>query len=329
MSAIHGFGTVLYGKMCVTLPIPTTTTDLSKQIMVVTGSNCGLGFESTRHLSRLGVGRIIMAVRTLSKGEAARKEILESTGQPDSSIEVWPIDMDSHDSVKTFAERASLLPRLDGVLANAGIKTAHFVLSEGSEKTLNVNVINTFLLFYLLLPAMLKSEQQTGIPCRFVIPNSALHYMAPLGELDANPILDRLNDPKKANMGGRYPFTKLLVVYVVREIAERTKSSNKGKFIINTPNPSWCKSELSREVDSASMRMAEKVLARTTEEGSRTLVHGLLADETSNGHYLTDCHVQVPAKHVTNQWGQKAQKKFFDELVAKLESVAPGITYNL
>ncbi|KAL6857357.1 hypothetical protein J3F83DRAFT_751378 [Trichoderma novae-zelandiae] len=327
MSALHGLGSVIYGRVCVNLPIPTTSTNLSDHIIIVTGSNSGLGFESTRHLSRLGVGKIIMAVRSPPKGEAAKKQILQSTGKSDSSIEVWFIDMDSQESVKAFVGRASLLPRLDGILANAGIMTTQFTLSEGNERTLNVNFINTFLLFFLLLPSMRRSEQQTGNPCRFVIPNSALHYMAPLAELNEKEtsILDRLNDPKRADMGGRYPLSKLLVIYAVRETAERSKSSNKGRFILNTPNPSWCKSDLGKEMETAGYKMAEKLLARTAEEGSRTLVHGLLTDETSHGHYLTNCHVQVPAKHVTNQWGQRVQKKLFDELLAKLDSISPDI----
>ncbi|KAL7922891.1 hypothetical protein ACQKWADRAFT_72124 [Trichoderma austrokoningii] len=329
MSGAHAFASVIYGRLFVTLPVPSTTTDLSNQIIVVSGSNTGLGLEATRHLSRLGVGKIIMAVRTPAKGDAAKKEILKTTGRPDSSIEVWPIDMDSHDSVKAFAERASQLPRLDGVLANAGIMTTQFNLSEGEEKTLNVNVINTFLLFFLLLPAMRRSEQQTGFACRFVIVNSALHLAAPLAELDAPVIFDRLNDPKQALMSGRYPLSKLLVLYATREIAERTKSSNKGKFIINAPNPSWCKSGLNREMESFGFSMAEKMMARSTEEGSRALVHGLLTDESSHGQYLTNCHVQAPAKHVTNQWGRRVQKKFFEELLAKLEAITPGVTSAL
>jgi NAD(P)-dependent dehydrogenase (short-subunit alcohol dehydrogenase family) len=171
--------------------------------------------------------------------------------------------------------------------------TTQFALSENNEKTLTVNVVNTFLLFFLLLPAMRRSEQQTGFACRFVIVNSALHMAAPLAELDAPVIFDRLNDPKQALMSGRYPLSKLLVVYAVREIAERTKSSNKGKFIINAPNPSWCKSDLGKEMESFGYNVAEKLLARSTEEGSRALVHGLLTDETSNGQYLTNCHVQA------------------------------------
>ncbi|PON29068.1 hypothetical protein TGAM01_v202176 [Trichoderma gamsii] len=327
--ASHAYASVIYGRLFVTLPVPSTRTDLSNQIIIVSGSNTGLGLESTRHLSRLGVGKIIMAVRTLAKGEAAKKEILKSTGKPDSTIEIWQIDMDSQDSVKAFAERASQLPRLDGVLANAGLMTTQFTLSEGNEKTLNVNVVNTFLLFFLLLPAMRRSEQQTGYACRFVIVNSALHMAAPLAELDAPVIFDRLNDPKQALMDGRYPLSKLLVLYATREIAERAKLSNKGKFIINAPNPSWCKSDLGKELESFGYNMAEKIMARSTEEGSRALVNGLLFDETSNGQYLTNCKVQAPAKHVTNQWGQQVQRKFFEELVGKLEAIAPGVTSSL
>ncbi|TFA97856.1 Short chain dehydrogenase yanD [Trichoderma ghanense] len=331
MSSLHGLGSVIYGKVCVTLPIPTASTDLSNHIIIVTGSNSGLGFEATRHLSRLGVGKIIMAVRTPSKGEAAKQQILQSTGKPESSIEVWSIDMDSQDSVKAFADRASLLPRIDGILANAGMMTTQFTLSEGNERTLNVNVINTFLLFFLLLPSMRRSEQQTGNPCRFAIPNSALHYIASLAELNEKEttMLERLNDPKRADMAGRYPLSKLLVLYMVREIAERGKTSNKGRFIINTPNPSWCKSDLGKEIESAGYKLAEKLLARTAEEGSRTLVHGVLADESSHGHYLANCHVQAPAKHATNRRGQGAQKRFFNELIVKLDSISPGIASNL
>ncbi len=164
--------------------------------------------------------------------------------------------------------------------ANAGVMTNNFALSEGIEKTLNVNVVSTFLLYLLILPKMRNSGQETGNVCRYVIPNSALHYMAPLAELDSKDqgIIERLNDPKNANMAGRYPLSKLLVIYAVREFALRSNSPSRGQCIINTPNPSFCKSNLSRESqDSFGFRMFERLLARSTEEGSRALVHGLLA----------------------------------------------------
>ncbi|CAJ2502692.1 Uu.00g100860.m01.CDS01 [Anthostomella pinea] len=329
LSGLHGMGSVIYGKAFVSLPIPDGNSDLSKQVIIVTGSNTGLGFEATRHLARLGVGKLIMAVRTTAKGDEAKKKILAESGRPESSIEVWPIDMDNYESVKSFASRASQLPRLDGVMANAGLMTTKFSLSEGKEKNLNVNVISTFLLYLLLLPKMRESGKQTGNLCRFVIPNSALHYMAPVAELTPGDqrIMDRLNDPQKADMAGRYPLTKLLVIYAIREFAKRTESSGKGSCIINTPNPSFCKSGLARETqDSAGFRVFESLLARSTEEGSRALVHGLLAGPESNGQYLTNCRVQSPARHVTGKWGQQVQVSFFEELLEELERIQPCIS---
>lgn len=295
LSALQGVGKVVFAKAFVTLPIPTSDAELSTQTMVVTGSNTGLGFEASRHLLRLGVGKLIMAVRNLSKGEAAKQQLLASTGRHDSAIDVWLLDMDRYDSIKSFACRASQLSRLDAVVANAGIMTRKFDYSEGNERTLTVNVIGTFLLCLLLVPKMRDSFLQTGNICRFVIPNSTLHYMAPLKELGPDTdMIAGLNDPEKADMAGRYPLSKLLVLYAVRELAERNKSSSqsgKASFIINTPNPSYCKSGLARETTGAAPQMMEKVLARSTEEGSRALVYGVLAGEESNGQYLDNCQV--------------------------------------
>lgn len=285
--------------MFVTLPIPIAGPEISQQTFIVTGSNTGLGFEASKHLSRLGAGKLILAVRTVSKGEVAKKAILAATKQPESSIEVWSIDMDSCDSIRNFAERAASLPRLDGVLANAGIMTSKFSLSEGFEKTLNDNVVSTFLLYVLLLPKMRESTLVTGNPCRFTIPNSALHYMAPITELKPQErgLMARMSDPDKAELANntRYNLSKLLVIYAVREFA--SKSARKGglpEVIINTPNPSFCKSNLSDESRTGhSFEVAEKIMARSTEEGSRALVDGVLAGPESNGQYLNICHNQT------------------------------------
>ena len=297
---LRGMAAVVYGRFCVTLPIPTTVNGLYSQTFIVTGSNTGLGYESVKHLSRLGAGKIIMAVRTLSKGEEAKKAILAETKQPESSIEVWNIDMDSYDSIKNFCERANGLSRIDGILANAGVMTSNFSLSEGLEKQINVNVVSTFLLFLLLLPKMRESARTTGNPCRFSIPNSALHYMATTSELKPGEkgLLTRMSNPDTAIMANnmRYNVSKLLVIYAVREFAQKSTKMASGELdvIINTPNPSFCKSDLANEMQgNAGYATFEKVMARTTEEGSRTLVHGVLADSESNGHYLNNCQTQA------------------------------------
>ncbi|KAK3934747.1 short chain dehydrogenase sol3 [Diplogelasinospora grovesii] len=329
-SALHGAASTIFSNLFVKLPYPDGDS-LRGQTVIVTGSNQGLGFEASKHLVRLGVERLIMGVRSIEKGEAARREMLQQSGAK-TTIDVWQVDLESYESVKAFANRASTLPRLDAILANAGIMTTEFNKAEGNERTLTVNVISTFLLCLLLVPKMRESASQFHATPRIVIPNSALHYMAPLKEVEPNnslTIFDRLSDPKTADMGNRYPLSKLLVIYVVRELAGLLNKQGKMGVIINTPNPSFCKSQLAREMAGLGMRVAERMLARSTEEGSRALVHGLMAGPESSGQYLTNCHVQAPSSSVTSQKGQGIQKRVFDELVQKLEKISPGLMASL
>jgi NAD(P)-dependent dehydrogenase (short-subunit alcohol dehydrogenase family) len=50
--------------------------DQSGKVVLITGANSGLGYESALALARVGA-QVIMACRSLEKGETARREILE------------------------------------------------------------------------------------------------------------------------------------------------------------------------------------------------------------------------------------------------------------
>ncbi|OKP11739.1 Short-chain dehydrogenase TIC 32, chloroplastic [Penicillium subrubescens] len=292
-SAIKGMSSTIYSNLFIELPIQKG--DLTGQTVIVTGSNQGLGYEASRHFLLLGVERLIMAVRNLEKGKAARLKLLEDTVRDPSAIEVWELDMDSYASVKKFATRVETLPRLDALLANAGLATTTFNLSEDNEKTITVNVVGTFLLILLLLPKLRESASKFDICPRVSIVNSALHYIAPLAEIDVSNqagIFSRLNNKKTANMAMRYPLSKLLLLFAVRALAKRLEESKGPMVVVNTPNPSWCKSQLMRENESFGNRVGERMMARSTEEGSRALVNGILSGKESSGQYIDNCQVK-------------------------------------
>jgi retinol dehydrogenase-12 len=201
-STMGWFTSFLYSQLFVTLPVPDK--DFTGQTIIVTGSNTGLGLEAARHFSRLNASLIILAVRNISKGNAAKDSILASTGRKSSSVEVWELDMHSYDSVKAFAARASNLPRLDAVLENAGIMTKYFKLVEGYESTITTNVISTFLLALLLLPKLRESSAKFNIQPRLSIVASDLHYIAKFKEGDAKDIFAALNDEKSVLSMERY-----------------------------------------------------------------------------------------------------------------------------
>lgn len=64
---------------------------------IVTGSNTGLGLETAVKLAELGPKLIILAVRSVDKGEKARQYLVDKTGIEPSKVEVWQVDLASFD----------------------------------------------------------------------------------------------------------------------------------------------------------------------------------------------------------------------------------------
>ncbi|KAH7372177.1 hypothetical protein BKA64DRAFT_587123 [Cadophora sp. MPI-SDFR-AT-0126] len=324
------FTSFLYSQFCVTLPEPTK--DFSGQSVIITGSNTGLGLEAARHLSRLNATLIILAVRNQAKGEAAKRNILASTNRPEKSIEVWDLDMQSYDSIKSFCTRASeTLPRLDAVIENAGIMTKYFKMVEGYESTVTTNVIGTFLLALGLLPKLKQSAADFSIQPKLSIVSSDLHFIAKFSERHNGDIFESLNDEKSQMGMERYAVTKLIQVFGVRKLASiicKDSKSGSPSVIVNCLTPGACKSDFHRENSSIGniiQSILDALIARTTEAGSRTLVAGIAAGEESHGAYMADCRVTKPGPMLLGSDGKALQEVLWYQLVRQLEAIQPGI----
>ena len=141
----------LHSQFLVTPPTPTQ--DCTGKTIIITGANTGLGKEAARHYVRLNCEKLIIACRTVEKGEAAKQDIENTTGRK-GVIEVWQLDLQNYDNVKDFCKRAKTLKRLDILIENAGIATGKYYNVGGNESTITVNVISTFLMALLLLPKL-------------------------------------------------------------------------------------------------------------------------------------------------------------------------------
>lgn len=268
-------------------------------------------------------------MRTVEKGERAKESILESTKCRSDVIEVWPLDLCSYNSVKEFAARANReLERVDVLLENAGIARGDWHWAEDNEQTITVNVVSTFLLAFLLLPKLRQTATQFNTRTVLSIVSSEVHQMVDFEEKDApEGIFNRLNDQSKSKMDTRYPTSKLMEVFVVREMAAR-RPRESYPVTINLVNPGLCESELNRD-GNMGVRIMKALLARTTETGSRTLVAGAAGGPETHGEYMDMSKVAPTASLCRSPAGEKAQKRLWDELVLKLEKIAPGVTGNL
>ncbi|HEY0260354.1 MAG TPA: SDR family NAD(P)-dependent oxidoreductase [Lacisediminihabitans sp.] len=121
--------------------------------IVVTGSNSGTGKEAAKRLAGAGA-EVVLAVRTLSKGEAAREEILAA--HPGATVEVRALDLADLSSVRAFADG---IDHIDTLVNNAGVMIPPTRLStaDGFELQFGTNFLGPFAVTMLLLPRLLQS----------------------------------------------------------------------------------------------------------------------------------------------------------------------------
>lgn len=316
----------VHSQLLVQIPDPTDS--FAGKTIVITGSNTGLGKEAARHYARLGASRLILAVRSIEKGNAAKADIESSTSCGKNVIQVWKLDMGSYASVKDFAARVnSDLERIDIFHANAGLARKGYHTAEDNEETITVNVVSTFLLAALVLPKLKETAKHHKMRAALVITSSGGHSFAKFPQKDApeGEIFNRMNDqnaPSKV-FAEQYPLSKMLEIFAVRSIGEHDLG-----VTVNSLDPGFCESELARDQTGIFFPVMKFFFARSTEKGSRTLIHASSCGSETHGKYLSDCKIAEPAAIVTGPGGKELQKRLWVELTEKLEMIQPGVTAN-
>ncbi len=179
--------------------------DLSGKVIVITGANSGIGYESARAFARNGA-QIILACRDTAKADQALLKIQAEI--PGAQGEILQLDLTSLQSVHDFTERfKTSYNRLDILLNNAGIMMVPYgVTADGFEKQLGTNHLGPFALTGLLMDQLLETPDS-----RVVTVSSNAHYS---GELDFKDLMfadGRGYSPMKAY--NRSKLANLLFTY--------------------------------------------------------------------------------------------------------------------
>ncbi|KAH7137385.1 putative short chain dehydrogenase/ reductase [Dactylonectria estremocensis] len=276
------------------LPLLATAETCSGGTYIVTGANVGLGFEAAKHLVALGAVKVIMAVRNVTAGEAAKIKIEEATGIANVA-EVWVLDLASYDSVKAFAKKsAAELDRIDALIENAGVAMPGTTLPEGHLAPFTVNVLSTLLLAALMLPKLSESAEKFGIMPRIAFVTSGVGF-------DAKAEWEGIKDDPLRKMDAAteelkmkaYPLSKLMETFAVRQFAALNPVARTG-VVMNLICPGLCVTELSRDVPQAFReRLTDQLTkyGRTAEVGSRTLLAGAVAGKESHGCFMSSCKI--------------------------------------
>ncbi|KEZ39612.1 Short chain dehydrogenase [Scedosporium apiospermum] len=309
--------------------LPYPTQDLTGKTIIVTGANSGLGREAARHFARLNA-RVILACRNRSKGEAALADIrgsLTGTGTP--LLEVWDLDLESHQSAEEFLARAEReLDRVDVLVNNASVAMGKWEVVEGREATVTVNVVSTFLLTVGLLGLLGKTAARFNADTRVVVVSSEGAAAAKFKERNEANIFNALQN--EAYFQDRYFTSKLLQLICARKLAS-TLPPERG-IIVTSLSPGLCNTDLFRNAPWFARWILGAMLSlvgRSAEMGSRTLVSGALAGSEMHGEYMRHCGRAEYPGVVEGEEGEALMGRVWGELLGVLEEVRPGVTKGL
>ncbi|KAK9367445.1 hypothetical protein V1509DRAFT_626674 [Lipomyces kononenkoae] len=322
----------------VQLPVPPTPpeTNLTGKTVIVTGANTGLGLAASREFLVLGASRLLLAVRTISKGEAARHQLLQddsvNKNNPNAEVKVMQLDMNDYKSVITFAAQVKKeLGSLHILLLNAGVNIMEWHESvSGHEMTLQVNYLSNALLALELLPLLEQTAADEKTPTRISIVGSQMHRLNSFNKKpltsDDESILGYFDDKTKFSGFMRYSDSKLLVSMFVQELAARIP---RDKVVVNH----MCPGMVSTNIDAGLpiylkpiVRFVKMLLGRTPEDGARILVYAAaVAGPDTHGSFMEDNKIVPIAPMTETEKGKEMRKKLWDETLAEVIKVDKAI----
>lgn len=273
------------------LPPQQITTTFKDKTVIVTGSNSGVGYATALKYVQLAASTVILAVRSLHKGEVAKSEIEKTTGRT-GVVQVWELDMASFESIDAFARRAESLQQLDVAVLNAGLINRSFKLSKtGWENNIQVHTLGTALLAILLTPK-LQASRAADSPAHLLMVTSTGHIDAQLKLQDKAQLLHKYNTDLGVGPVQQHMASKLFMMWITRELAYRCLDDNgKPTVIINDACPGACRSDVAREFDTTLWTIARGIgsalVMRPAENGARVLVGATTLGEDSHSQWLS------------------------------------------
>lgn len=250
--------------------------DQTGRLMIVTGANTGLGFETTRMLAEKGA-TVVMACRNLQKAEAARARIAEAV--PDASLEVLEIDLASMSSVRAFADAfLARHDRLDVLINNAGVMMPPFTKTEdGFELQFAANYLGHFLLTARLMDVIRATEGS-----RVVSLSSIAHRR---GRID----FDDLQSEDGYSASDAYAQSKLACLLFAYELQRRLEAVGDDTTISTAAHPGVATTELARHLPSLLYTVARYTIApfltHSAEAGARPTMLAAIG-EAGGGDYF-------------------------------------------
>lgn len=253
------------------------------RVVIVTGANAGIGYETAKNLAERGA-RVILACRNEARGTKARDEIINQTGNDD--VHFRQMDLASFSSIRKFAGNIlTTEKRLDILINNAGVFSSENEKTEdGLAVGMQTNHFGPFLLTCLLLP-LLKSSA----PSRIINVSSMVYRH---GNLD----FDNLNLDKEGTFGttAMYVNSKLCNVLMTIELDRQLRGSGVTTYCLH---PGAVATELMGIKENRWLKRFQplgRLFLKDAWEGAQTSINLAVSPEVTelSGRYFRDCFEQ-------------------------------------
>lgn len=208
--------------------------DLTGNVIIVTGGNSGLGFESVKAFAESGA-EVVLASRSAEKGETAKTQIMKSN--PKGKIQVMKLDLMDFSSIKEFTQEfRGKYDQLNVLLNNAGIMTTPYFLTKDELEAQNgTNHFGHYALTGQLMDLIVKTPGS-----RIVNVSSNAHKY---GKMDfENLLYENGKDYTPMKSYARSKLSNLLFTYKLQGLFE----SNKIDSISVAAHPGASRTNLGR-----------------------------------------------------------------------------------
>jgi NAD(P)-dependent dehydrogenase (short-subunit alcohol dehydrogenase family) len=246
---------------------------------LVTGANTGIGRLVALRLAAAG-WRLLLAGRSAQRTRATLLDIARLPGAPPAQF--LELDLGDLASVAGCAAAAlAAAPRLDLLVANAGVAGARGLSASGFELAFGVNHVGHFALCLALWPAL------AAVPgARLVVVASRAHRHL------ARWTLDDVRRPTASWTGiPEYARSKLANILFAAEFARRARPHGVLAYSLH---PGVLDTEIWRRMPGW-MRALNRLRLRPAEDGATTTLHcALRAAPDESGLYFADSRVEEP-----------------------------------
>ncbi|MGF1506599.1 MAG: SDR family NAD(P)-dependent oxidoreductase [Chloroflexi bacterium] len=219
--------------------------DQTGRLVIVTGANSGLGYETTLALAKKNA-TVLMACRNLDKAETARQQIIDQV--PGADLRIMKLDLGSLESVHTFAEEVRQgYTHIDILYNNAGVMAIpRRETADGFEMQFGVNHLGHFALTGLLLD------------CLIDVPESRIVTVTSFASYNGRIDFDDLHGEQRYTRYGAYSQTKVANLLFGLELHRRLREAEAQTASI-VAHPGYAHTDLQSTSTSASGNLVERI----------------------------------------------------------------------